>query len=1360
MDRPLMSEAPTIPIYVETEPTQARPKRRRRIFIGIALLLIIVGAAAYLTSDSFQNRVRLKVISELERVTGGRVDLPSFTWNLSKLEFIAQDLTIHGLEPPSETPYAHVDSLKVRLKILSVFGREIGLRAVDAQHPVIHIIVNPDGSTNQPRPKLQPGNEGSRADVLFNLAIDRTEVSNGLLIWNEKRLPLDFTAEKVSAHMTYAPLDRRYEGKISVGGSLARLGNFRPLPSEAEIQFSIINTEAGIKSLKWSSPASRLEASGRIVNFFNPEVELTYSATVSLAELGSTVRMPELRSGTADVQGFAKYSTGGTGSPYSSNGKVVVKSLGWRTNAISVSGVDATSAFSLDREKLALTGIVGRMLGGTFQGDAHIQDWAKLDRQTQRPSSSKAKLAQRGRADFRVSGMRIGAIASAFTLPRVRFAKLNAQGSTAGTVNLTWKGSPADSDANLNLDVTPLANPAATGLPVTAHLRGLYSLPKQLLDITELDLITPATHVIASGALGSESAQLTVKAETSNLHELDPLLSARETGLPLDLQGRAAFTGTVDGKFVLPTIRGHLELAAFDSLINLSLVSPSVPQPAQRVRWDSAVLDLQYSPKFVSVANGSMRRGTAQIAFSGRSTLQKGQFDESSAFFLQTQVRNAALAEVQSIVGTGYPITGTLNLSANASGTLNDLHGNGRFEVASGTIYGESFKSLHSDIRFVGKEAQFSNIALSQNGAQVTGSAAYNLTTKVFRFDARGNNFDLAHITVLQSSRLTLAGLAHFQASGSGTFEQPTINASLQITRVIANTEAIGDITAKAVTRGREMQITAQSHLNMAELNVNGTVQLENEFPGRLEFKFSKLDFDPLLRAYLGGRVSGHSSASGTIVATGPLRQPKLLRASGTIDELTAEIEKVSLRSHDPITFSLEDQTFKLQQFHITGEGTDLTAEGNIGMVGEQRINVRANGQANLKLFQGFSPGLLSYGITSMQLTAAGTIANPSVTGEVKIQNAGVSLIDLPNGLSDINGTLVFNENRLQIKTLTARTGGGTLNVGGFIAYRRGLFFNLTANGQDIRLRYPPGISAVANTDLRLSGTLDSALLSGDVLVTRFGVNPNFDFALYLARSKQPATALKSSSVTDNLRLDVHVVTTPELEVQTSLAKIAGDADLRLRGSIARPVVLGRINIVEGDIFFSGTKYHLERGDISFTNPVRIEPVLNVEATARVREYDITLGFHGSTDKLSTNYRSEPPLPTADIIALLALGRTRQDTALSQPTNQTFTDTASNAILGQALNAALSSRVQKLFGVSRIKIDPQVGGPENNPNARLTIEQEVNKNITLTYITNLASSAQQVIQVEYNVNRSVSLLMVRDQNGVIGFEVRMRQRKK
>jgi translocation and assembly module TamB len=218
-----------------------------------------------------------------------------------------------------------------------------------------------------------------------------------------------------------------------------------------------------------------------------------------------------------------------------------------------------------------------------------------------------------------------------------------------------------------------------------------------------------------------------------------------------------------------------------------------------------------------------------------------------------------------------------------------------------------------------------------------------------------------------------------------------------------------------------------------------------------------------------------------------------------------------------------------------------------------------------------------------------------------------------------------------------------------------------------------------------------------------------------------------------------------------------------LRGTAARPVLLGRVNIFEGDIVFNSTTYHLERGEISFNNPAQIQPVLDIEASARVRDYDITLGFHGPADRPSISYRSDPPLPTADIIALLALGRTRQESATAQmynPQQQQLNETDENALLGQALNATVSSRVQRLFGVSRIKIDPQVGGAENNTNARLTIEQQVSNKITITYITNLSQSAQQIIQVEWNITRDLSLQGIRDQTGVLGFDVRIRQRKK
>ncbi len=69
--------------------------------------------------------------------------------------------------------------------------------------------------------------------------------------------------------------------------------------------------------------------------------------------------------------------------------------------------------------------------------------------------------------------------------------------------------------------------------------------------------------------------------------------------------------------------------------------------------------------------------------------------------------------------------------------------------------------------------------------------------------------------------------------------------------------------------------------------------------------------------------------------------------------------------------------------------------------------------------------------------------------------------------------------------------------------------------------------------------------------------------------------------------------------------------------------------------------------------------------------------------------------------------------------------------------------MQKLFGVSRIKIDPQGLTTETNPTARgpqVTIEQQFANNVTLTYSTNVSQSSQQIIQGEYYVNRNVSIV--------------------
>jgi translocation and assembly module TamB len=297
---------------------------------------------------------------------------------------------------------------------------------------------------------------------------------------------------------------------------------------------------------------------------------------------------------------------------------------------------------------------------------------------------------------------------------------------------------------------------------------------------------------------------------------------------------------------------------------------------------------------------------------------------------------------------------------------------------------------------------------------------------------------------------------------------------------------------------------------------------------------------------------------------------------------------------------------------------------------------------------------------------------------------------------------------------------------------------------------------------MRLAGTLQNASLTGNITVTRFAQVPSSDLQMLLSQAGAPPSIPNPKSPLNNIHLEVRILSTPELTVETSLAKLSGDVDLRLRGTAARPVLLGRINIAEGDVKLAGTKYHLERGDITFTNPVHIDPVLDVEATTRVRDYDITIGLHGTLERLNTTYRSDPPLSTDDIISLLAFGRTQTEQALGSTTSSSpgFADSASGALLSSALNQAVTNRVSKLFGASSIRINPAFGGWDNDPNARLTLEQQVSNNITFTYVTNLARSAQEVIQFEYNINSEYTLQGIRDENGVVSFDLLIRKRKK
>jgi len=261
-----------------------------------------------------------------------------------------------------------------------------------------------------------------------------------------------------------------------------------------------------------------------------------------------------------------------------------------------------------------------------------------------------------------------------------------------------------------------------------------------------------------------------------------------------------------------------------------------------------------------------------------------------------------------------------------------------------------------------------------------------------------------------------------------------------------------------------------------------------------------------------------------------------------------------------------------------------------------------------------------------------------------------------------------------------------------------------------------------------------------------------------LSSAAPPVQSPSGEGPFDNMRLDVRIRTSPAVAVQASLAQnIQADADLRLRGTVAVPGMLGRINITSGNLVFFGTKYTVNQGAVSFFNPTKIQPILNVSLETVAKGVDVVLTVTGPIDNMKLTYTSDPPLQFQEIVSLLAAGRTpTSDPTLlaNQPTPpaQSYQQMGESALVSQAIANPVSSRLQRVFGVNQLKIDPTFTSGSELPQARLTLQQQVASNLTFTYVTNLSNTNSQIIRIEWALNPQWSAIATRDENGRFGID--------
>jgi translocation and assembly module TamB len=366
--------------------------------------------------------------------------------------------------------------------------------------------------------------------------------------------------------------------------------------------------------------------------------------------------------------------------------------------------------------------------------------------------------------------------------------------------------------------------------------------------------------------------------------------------------------------------------------------------------------------------------------------------------------------------------------------------------------------------------------------------------------------------------------------------------------------------------------------------------------------------------------------------------------------------------------------------------------------------------------------------------------------GQIRLQNVAVATVGAPLSLDKLNGLLEMSNDRIQISSLTAEVGGGQLSAGGSIAYRPSLQFNIALQGNSVRLRYPDGLRTVLDANLNLSGNMQASALNGRILVDNLSFTPGFDLASFGDQFTASTSAPGEPGFADTVNLQVAVQSKENLSAASSQISVEGSANLRVTGTAANPVVTGRTDLTGGELFYRNVRYHLQHGIITFENPNQTSPVLNVSVATTVEQYNLTLNLRGPFDMLTTSYVSDPPLSTADIINLIARGKTSSELAASS-------ESTDSMIASQAASQ-FSGSVQKLAGISSLQIDPLIGGNNQNPSARLAIQQRVSKNFLFTFSTDVSQPGSEIVQGDYQINKRWSVSVARDQLGGVSIDGR------
>lgn len=592
----------------------------------------------------------------------------------------------------------------------------------------------------------------------------------------------------------------------------------------------------------------------------------------------------------------------------------------------------------------------------------------------------------------------------------------------------------------------------------------------------------------------------------------------------------------------------------------------------------------------------------------------------------------------------------------------------------------------------------------SQTGARGQSSDTDHLQTLPFA----GKYLNMANLKGLLDTKIKLQGsLRRLQ----GTF-QVTVNQFSFLGSPMAPIRVQGFANGSAV----------ETVINQSGNALEGKLQfdfLEDGIPYEIYFQTSRFDLRALGTEFFYRDPRNYAYLSSTASLKG--RFTEWWKSTGAIDlkdlriryvrDGSGDLRDVELSSQRPLHMDLTEKGWEIangEQLSLSSSMMKINVDTTTNLPPDH-LNVGISGELDMRLFSYLFTEIESAsGKLRFQSLLSGSIAEPKFSLSIEDVKANqftrinwepvsLGIADLRPPLKNIEADIELKNGQLNLKRVSAEKGNGKITANGVL--------NLGSQDEsriDIMLKnaavvYPVAIfksfESSFDGNISITGKELPLRIGGEIRIVRARSTGEFDLRKEIFDAIRKRTyRVQSGPQNAIVELDLNVRAAQSVTLNNRTIQATLSTNLQISGTDASPVVSGVVEINKGKFVYK-RDFKVTQGLITFDDPVRLDPKLDIMAECDVSSYRVFVTVTGQASDPRVELSVEPPtredgsvINKLDIISLLSSGNLPTNVANNAGNTQSVAQAeALNIFVGQ-----FEEPVEKLFDLSGQNIVKQV----------------------------------------------------------------------